>query len=404
MSGSAAADVMQRADALARCTETVGEITRPYGSPSLVRARDLVAGWMREIDLTTDVDAIGNLTGRRGATDGAAFVLGSHLDSVRNAGRYDGPLGILVALAAAERTRGSRSPLEIVAFADEEGLRFRSSYLASRAYAGLLDATELAAVDDDGVPLVLAAADMGGDLDRIASAARRPDGVLGYLEVHIEQGPVLEAEGLPVGVVTAIAGQSRGFVDLVGRAGHAGNTPPDLRADALCAAAELVLAIEREMHDTPGLIATVGRIDNAPNVGNVIPGLTTVSYDVRHHDDAQREAAIDRLRGHAAEIAGRRRGVEARWRHLQDHEAVPMSGRLRERLAAAVTASGVAVRELRSGAGHDAVAISTLTPEVAMLFIRCQGGISHHPDESVTEEDVAIAIDVVTAFLESFDG
>lgn len=396
-----ATTVMERADALARHTEEPGAITRPYGTPSLRRALDDVDRWMQAAGLATRRDAIGTLIGRRGDPGLPAFVLGSHLDSVRDAGRYDGPLGVLVAIAAAERTRELALPfaLEVVAFADEEGLRYRSSYLASRAFAGLLDRAELAVEDGAGVPLAEAIRDMDGEPERLSESARTPGAVLGYFEVHIEQGPVLEAHGLPVGIVTAIAGQSRGFVDVLGRAGHAGNTPAALRRDALAGAAELVLAVEEEMHTTSGLIATVGFMDNRPNVGNVIPGRTTVSYDVRHQDDRTREAAVERLRERACSIAARRE-LSLEWRHLQDHAAVPMSARLRSALATACERAGTAAFELPSGAGHDAVSVAHLTPEVSMLFVRCRGGVSHHPDEAVEPADVATAIEVTTHVLE----
>ena len=400
-----AATVLARCDELARFTEAPGEITRPYGTRSLAGALDLVEGWLREAGLETRRDPLGSVVGRRGEPGLPAFLLGSHVDSVRDAGRYDGPLGVLVAAATAERLRDEPLPfaLEVVCFADEEGLRFRSaSYLASRVLCGLFDEDELAISDDAGVTLADAIRAMGGDPDAATASGRPPGELVGYLETHIEQGPVLEAEGLPLGVVTAIGGQSRGSVAVRGTAGHAGNTPPQLRRDALAGAAEIVLAVERAMQETPGLVATVGWIDNDPNVGNVIPGATSLSYDVRHQDDAVKQAAVDRLRADAADICARRR-LELEWRPLQDHEAVPMSASLRGLLARAIADAGLPVRELPSGAGHDAVSLAHLT-DVAMLFVRCRGGVSHHPDEAVEEADVASAIDVTERFLRLLAG
>ena len=240
-------------------------------------------------------------SGGEGRRELPTLLIGSHVDSVRNAGRYDGPLGILVALAALERLGGEELPyaIELVAFADEEGLRFKASYLASRAFAGIFDEEELGIVSDDGTRLADAIRAMGGDPEGLQAATAYAAALLGYVEVHIEQGPVLQAEDLPVGIVTAIAGQSRGFVDIVGEAGHAGNTPPHLRHDALCGAAELVLAVEQSMREEPGLIATVGKAEVAPNVGNVIPGLAVLSYDIRHQDDSARDAAVERVRRRA---------------------------------------------------------------------------------------------------------
>jgi allantoate deiminase len=396
-----AALVLARCDELAALTDVSGEITRPYGTGALALALDRAEDWMHGAGLMTHRDAVANVVGRVGMPGLPTFLLASHLDSVRDAGRYDGPLGVLVALAALERLHvaGERLPfaVELVAFADEEGLRFRSSYLASRVFSGLFDEAELGAVDDAGISLAEAVAAMGGDPGALAGAARARQDLAGYLEVHIEQGPVLEDAGLPIGIVTAIAGQSRGFVDVVGSAGHAGNTPPRLRRDALLGAAEIVLALERAMLDTPGLVATVGKIESEPNVGNVIPGRTTLSYDVRHQDDAVRQDAVDRLRDVSTEICARR-GLDLDWRHLQDHSAVPMAPRFRTLLARAVEAAGIRPFELPSGAGHDAVSVAHLT-DVSMLFVRCRGGVSHHPDESVTEADVAVAIDAVSELL-----
>ncbi len=397
---------MERADELATFTEEPGRITRAYGTPPLVRAAETVRGWMERAGMAVRVDAVGNVIGRlepAGASAGT-LVLGSHIDSVRNAGRYDGPLGVIVAIAAVEalRERGASLPhaIELVAWIDEEGLRYVTSYLGSRVYTGLFEAAELEETDADGIPLRDAVAAQGGDPGAIMDAVRATGDLLGYLEVHIEQGPVLQAKDLPLGVVTSIAGQSRGHVRFVGEAGHAGTVPMDLRRDALCGAAEMLLEIERLAKSVPGLIGTVGQISARPSAGNVIPGEAAVSFDVRHQDDARRTGAVEELRRFAEQV-GERRGLDVDWQTLQEHPAVPCAERLREGLSAAIAARGGTPHEMLSGAGHDAVSMAHLT-DVAMLFVRCKDGISHNPAESVREDDVAAAIDVTAAFLERF--
>jgi allantoate deiminase len=322
---------------------------------------------MREAGLTTREDGVGNLIGRRG--DGPALMLGSHLDTVVDAGRYDGPLGVLVALEAVERVPG---PIEVVGFADEEGVRFGTAYLGSSAMTGRFDPAWLELRDQDGVRL--------GDLVREPGPAR--DDVIGYVEVHIEQGPVLERLGEPVGVVSVISGQSHAAVAFVGEPGHAGTVPKHDRRDALTAAAEWILAVERAG-------GTVGRAEVEPGVRNVIPGRATLTLDLRGVNDGARRAALDFLRKRAEKI-GRRRGVEVDWRVAGDVPAVVMD----EHLSAAF---GVELH-LPSGAGHDAAMMAHIAP-AAMLFVRCRGGISHNPAESVEEADVAVAIDALERLL-----
>jgi allantoate deiminase len=388
--------VLERCDELARFSEEEGLITRWYGSRSLVEAAGAVAGWMEEAGMAVRRDAVGNVIGRAGGSAGT-FVLGSHIDTVRDAGRYDGPLGVILAIEAAEQAGDLPFAVEVVAFADEEGGRFPLSFLGSRGWAGLLGVEDGDVTDSEGDSLAGAVRAMGGDPAAIGTRSA-PDDLLGYLEVHIEQGPVLQDQDLPVGIVTAIAAQSRGNIDLHGMAGHAGNTPMRLRRDALAGAAELVLEVERLARETDGLTATVGRIRVDPNVGNVIAGRARFSYDVRHQDGAVRDQARDRIMEAARAVADRR-GLQLDWQRRDDIAPVPMSVLLRERLARACGEAGVRPFELGSGAGHDAVTASQLTPEVAMLFVRCKDGISHNPAESVREEDVAVALDVVTRFL-----
>ena len=365
----------------------------------------MVAGWMREAGLEVRVDAIGNLRGRRSGSsaNAPALLLGSHLDSVRDAGRYDGPLGVLVALTAVERLqlegRNLPFPVEVVAFADEEGLRFQSTYLGSRALAGTFDLTLLDLADANGITLRQAIIECGGDPEAIPAAALGQGEALAYVEVHIEQGPHLEAVDVPVGVVSAIAGQSRIAVAFQGSAGHAGTVSMALRRDALPAAAEFVLGVERIARQTPDLVATVGQLDISPGASNVIPGLVQMTLDVRHPDDRVRGDALGEMAAIAGEIAASR-SLQLAWDVRMEQPATACDATLTAKLADAVEASNTPVVRLHSGAGHDAVAMAGVVP-VAMLFVRCAGGISHHPAEAVTAGDVAVAIDVLDRFLDS---
>ncbi|HEY1277382.1 MAG TPA: allantoate amidohydrolase [Thermoleophilaceae bacterium] len=390
--------VMERCDLLARCSEEPGRLTRRFATPALSEARDLVEGWMRDAGMATRRDPLGNLIGRLEGGGGRALALGSHIDTVPDAGRYDGPLGVLVGIACAERLRDARLPfaLEVVAFADEEGARFRTAFLGSAVTAGRFGPEWLSRADDDGVTLADAIRAWGGDPD--ALAAGRRDDLLGYLEVHIEQGPVLDRLGIPLAIVTGIAGRTLASVVFEGSAGHAGTTPMDGRRDALAAAAEWIVDVEADARRRDGLVATVGELDTRPGAANVIAGRAVASLDVRHADDGAREAAVAALRERAA-AAGAARGVEVTWEERQATSAVPCSPELTERLAAA---AGADAPRLASGAGHDAAMIAAVAP-VAMLFVRCRAGVSHHPDESVRTEDVAAAIDAATRFVERFE-
>jgi allantoate deiminase len=404
MSSHHANEVMQRCDALAACTEVPGQITRRFATPALAQANALVSEWMRAAGMAVRQDTLGNLLGRYEADRAGAktLLIGSHLDSVIDAGRYDGPLGVLVALAAVARLheQGRRMPyaIELLAFADEEGVRYHTTYLGSGVFAGTFDPALLERRDDAGITLADAIRAFGGDPDRLAEARRGGDDLLGYCEVHIEQGPVLEALDLPVGVVTAIASQTRAAVRFAGTAGHAGTVPMDLRHDALCAAAEFVLAAEAQARATPGLVATVGQLGVQPGASNVIPGLAVLSLDVRHQDDATRVEAAHTLHVRAEQIAAARH-VRLEWRVSQESPPTMCSPVLAARLGQAIRSLGYPVRELASGAGHDGAARAALTP-FAMLFVRCKGGVSHNPAESVEPADVAVAIDVLGRFLE----
>ena len=378
---------MRRCEELGAISEEPGRLTRTFASPAMRRANRLVGSWMRDAGLSVREDAAFNLLGRWNSTRRGAktFLLGSHLDTVRDAGKYDGPLGVLTAIAAVQllRERGAKLPfnLEVAGFSDEEGVRYQTTYLGSRALAGTLTAADLARIAEKQI-----------------AKARRPRGeFLGYAEVHIEQGPVLEKYNLPVGVVTAIAGQSRLRVEFHGVAGHAGTVPMALRHDALAGAAELVLAAERS-----GVLATVGKLEVAPGASNVIPGHAVLTLDVRHQNDSRRLAAVKRLHARAKTIATTR-GLKLTWTVVQQTAAVPCHKSLTRVFSDCIAGHGFKVLQLPSGAGHDAVALSAVCP-VAMLFVRCRGGISHHPAESVKRTDVKLAVEILADFIMKLDG
>lgn len=400
--------VLERCDALAACSEEPDRLTRPYGGPALQRARKLVSTWMQEAGMTVRADAIGNLRGRYegGQPASPALLLGSHLDSVRDAGRYDGPLGVLVALAAVEELaaegRRLEFPIEIVAFPDEEGLRFQTTYLGSSVLAGSFDPELLRRTDENGLTLRQAIDAFGGNPDALAAAALRPGEAFAYVEVHIEQGPHLESIDAPLGVVTAISGQTRVLVSFTGEAGHAGTVAMHLRRDPMPAAAELVLAAEALAREQSATLATVGQLLVSPGATNVIPGRVEMSLDVRHPADAEHVAALSALESRARKIAANR-SLLCDWQIMRDHPAVICDEMLTLRLGEAMRAVGLPVEALPSGAGHDAVAMASCLP-IAMLFVRCAGGISHNPAESVTADDAAAAIRVIDRLLVDLSG
>jgi allantoate deiminase len=394
-----AATVMDRCDVLATCTEEPGRITRPFATEALRCAQQHVSDWMRQAGMTVERDNIGNLRGRYEGTSASTLLLGSHLDSVRDAGKYDGPLGVLVAIAAVQQLHDTdrRLPfaLEVLAFADEEGLRYGSTYLGSRALVGRLGEEELQRTDEAGVTMAEAIRTFGGDPSRIADDRWTGERPLGYVEVHIEQGPILESLGQPVGVVSAIAGQDRMQVTFSGVAGHAGTVPMEQRRDALVVAAMFVVAVEQEARLRPRLVATVGRLLVEPGASNVIPGRVELTLDVRHADDQVRLAAARRLIDDAHTLAGGR-GLTVDVHPISERAAVACSPRITALLRQAIGDGAV---EVASGAGHDGVYVSEIS-DFGMLFVRCKGGVSHNPAESVTIDDVDVAIDVLGRFLE----
>jgi allantoate deiminase len=401
--GRDASVVMQRSDELGLISEEPDRLTRPFASDAMRRAHEQVTTWMREAGMAVSRDNIGNLRGRYEGAAGTngTMLIGSHLDSVRDAGRYDGPLGVLVGIAAVQslHDRGMQLPfaIEVVAFADEEGLRYGTTYLGSTALAGTFDNADLDRTDATGVTMADAARAFGGDPQRIADDRWNGE-LLGYCEVHIEQGPVLEAHNSPVGVVSAITGQSRHSLTFEGIAAHAGTTPMGSRKDALVAASVFVRAVEEFAESKEGLVATVGQLTVQPGAANVVPGEVALSLDVRHADDADRLQATTHLLDVAGRIA-RDRAIALSISKIAENPTVHCSPRLAELFAQAAQESGHPAMRLASGAGHDAVVMAELT-EIAMLFVRCKGGISHNPAESVTEDDVAVAINVLGKFLE----
>jgi allantoate deiminase len=402
--GREAAEVMRRCDVLGSISEEPDRLTRPFASGAMRRAVEHVASWMREAGMDVRGDNLGNLRGRYEAATGGTptLLLGSHLDSVRDAGKYDGPLGVLVAIAAVQalHERGRRLPfaIEVIAFADEEGWRYGTTYLGSKALAGSFDTADLDRTDAAGVTMAEAIRSNGGDPERIAEDRWEGGELLGYCEVHIEQGPVLEARGLPVGVVSAISGQSRHHLTFTGAAAHAGTTPMSHRKDALVAASVFVQAVEDYAGGKAGLVATVGQLTVEPGAANVVPGEVWLSLDVRHAGDAERLVAAERLIEVAGEIANNR-GIGLTASLITQNPTVPCSPQLSKLLSQAIEELGHPVTRLVSGAGHDGVVMAALT-DVAMLFVRCKGGVSHNPAESVAEADVADAIDVLGGFLE----
>ncbi len=383
--------LMAQAEELGAMTEVPGTVTRTFLTAQHRAAAHCVLAWMRDAGMEASIDAIGNVVGRyEGAQPGLpALLLGSHLDTVRDAGKYDGILGVLTAIAcvAALHRQGERLPfaIEVIGFGDEEGVRFQSTLLGSRAVAGTFDNAVLERKDADGTTLRQAMFSFGLDPAAIPMAARRRGEVLGYIELHIEQGPVLEAENLPVGIVTSIAGGTRATLEVVGQSGHAGTVPMQLRRDALTAAAEMIVDIEWRARNNPGLVATVGRIAAAPGATNVIPGKVAFSLDLRAADDATRLAAYTDVLAAAHAIA-RRRGVTLALDRTLDSPAVACSDWLMAEIESAIVALGLKPLRLASGAGHDAMALASLC-DVGMIFVRCKGGISHNPAESISATD-----------------
>lgn len=412
-SATLGASILDRADQLARFSDMEAGLTCAYLTPAHRAVQARLVEWMEAAGMQVRIDAIGNVIGRYEADpavpDARVLMTGSHFDTVRNGGRYDGRLGILlpVAVVGALNQAGIRLPyhFEVVAFAEEEGLRFKTSFLASSVLAGRFDPALLERQDTDGITLQEALAASGlpgaGALEALRAAAVDPATLLGFVEVHIEQGPVLLHHGLPLGMVTQIAGSSRFQVRVEGLASHAGTTPMGMRKDAAAGAAEMILLVEQRCSAAPTLVGTVGQLQVPDGSSNVIPAACAFSMDIRAGEDGIREAAIADIVAGIDQIA-QRRGLTAQVERVPPVNNAPCARWLMDQFGAVLKKRGLQAFELPSGAGHDAMMMQRIT-DVAMLFVRCgNGGISHNPLETITAEDAQLAAEVFVDFLRHF--
>jgi allantoate deiminase len=386
-----AGEVIRICRELATFSEEPGATTRTFLSPPMRHVHARLGERMTRAGMSVAVDAAGNLRGTYpGDSPAGRLLIGSHLDTVPQAGAFDGILGVVLGIALVDRLDGRRLPfaIEVIGFSEEEGVRFGVPFIGSRAIVGTVDAALLARRDADGCSVQEAIARFGLDPARIGEAAVA--GATGYVEFHIEQGPVLDSLDRPLGVVTAVAGQTRLEMTFTGAANHAGTTPMNARRDALAAAAEWITAVEADARAVAGAVATVGRLAVTPGAANVVAGCAVASLDVRHEDDGVRRAASERMVAAARTLAARR-GVDVSVEVRLDQAAVPMDGAMTALVARAVERSGWPVHRMPSGAGHDAMILAPHVP-TAMLFVRSPGGISHHPGETVHEADVAAAL------------
>jgi len=399
-----AGQIMARINELASISDDPHHITRIFGTPAFIKGSHMIAGWMEKAGLQTHTDNMGNVRGRvLSQLPGAkTLVLASHMDSVVNAGRFDGPLGILLVLDILEAfiESGESLPfnMELIAFSDEEGVRFHTTYLGSKVVAGSFDETLLEKKDAAGISLHDALASMGADSSRLKNDAIAPADWLGYFEVHIEQGPVLYQKNIPVALVKGIAGQKRSEIIFKGTAGHAGTVPMDMRRDALCAAAAFALLTEQwALKQKDRIVATVGKLNISHAASNTIPGEVTCTLDLRSNDPEALAQSYDALQRGCAAICGERH-IEWQWNLVQETAPVACDTNMNALLAQSIRAAGHQVIELVSGAGHDGVPISAVSP-IAMLFVRCVEGISHHPLENVELKDLAAAVEVSANFI-----
>lgn len=398
--------IMSRIHELASISEEPGKLTRTFGSDAFIEASQKVLHWIEEAGLETRIDNIGNVRGLLKSTNPTAktFIIASHIDSVVNAGNFDGPLGILMGLDFIEQVIENNVELpfniQLIAFSDEEGVRFHTTYLGSKVIAGSLDTSLLNKQDKDGITLREVIQKMGGHVELLQQDALDSNELIGYFEMHIEQGPVLYEAGVPVAVVNSIAGQKRIEMVFEGVAGHAGTVPMNMRQDALCCAAECITGIEEfaSAHKAD-IVATVGKLDIANAASNVIPGLVKCSLDIRSADEVRLTFACNALENIIAEIC-EDRDINFQWNLVQETTSVTCDQNLTNQLKQAIKQTDHQVIELVSGAGHDAVPMSAICP-VSMMFIRCFKGISHNPLEDVELKDMAAAIEVCDIFLQN---
>ena len=386
--------------ALAPISSEPDRLVRLFLSKEHRRGADLVAGWMRDAGLSVSEDALGTVRGRMG--EGGRLLIGSHIDSVVDGGNYDGPLGVICGIIAADEARKRKIPLaiDVLAFGDEEGSRFPSTLASSSACAGAFEVDTLKLSDRNGMTFADALKAYGKDPSDIGSAAYRKGDVAAYVEVHIEQGPQLEAVGQPLGVVTGIVGQSRLRVTVTGEAGHAGTVPMLLRRDAMVGAAEMTLLVERIACDNEGMVGTVGRIEVLPGATNIIPATVHFTIDLRCMDDSERRRALKHFETEAKTIASARK-LGVAFEYFHDAAATPCDPTLQAMLADAIVDVGGRPLSLPSGAGHDAQMMARLCPS-SMMFVRCRGGISHNPAEYASPDDMGIAVAALIRFIERF--
>ena len=397
--------VMDRCRKLAGFSEQSGATSRPFLSPPMRDCHQEIAEWLEPLGVRVEIDAAGNLRAHYPAAEAGAprLLVGSHLDTVPDAGAFDGALGVVLGIALLESLEGQRLPfgIEIVGFSEEEGVRFGTPFIGSRALVGRVDEELLRREDARGISVRAAIEDFGLKVAEIPGARLKGE-ILGYVEFHIEQGPVLDELGLPLAAVEAVAGQSKMEFTFFGRANHAGTTPMHLRRDSVAGAAEWIATVEREANSVPGLVATVGTVEPKPGVTNVIARETRLTLDVRHRDDEVRLRAVDRLIRRAEEVAVRR-GLNVTQHTLMSLPSVAMDAVLVEQIEEAIRQAGSKPHRMVSGAGHDAMILAEKVP-AAMVFLRTPGGISHSPEETVEMDDVAKALEAGSRLLELLAG